>query len=115
QCAKSTGVRDGPTLTITTGPCTFTAANTVMDSKTVDCYLEIKAKNVVIRNSLINGHVWIDDPGPDYSFTIADSTVDAGPVDGSQNDVNKAIRKRHFTAIPVESARRLCGIFFDDD
>jgi hypothetical protein len=112
---SNTGVPDGTALTTYSGPCTITAANTVIDSKTVNCYLEIKAPGVVIRNSLINGHVWIDDPNQGGSFTITDSTVDAGPVDATSNDGNKAIGKSHFTAIRVETVRGVSGIFCEYD
>jgi hypothetical protein len=113
--ASNTGVPTGTVLTNYTGPCIITAANTVIDSKTVDCYLEIQAKNVQIRNSLINGHVWIDDPTPDYSFTITDSTVDAGPVDATHNDGNKALGKSHFVATRVETVRGISGVFCEYD
>ena len=112
---SNTGVPSGTALTDYTGPCTITADNTVIDSKTVNCYLEIQAKNVQIRNSLINGHVWIDDPAQDYSFTIADSTVDAGPVDATHNDGNKAIGKSHFVATRVETVRGISGVFCEYD
>jgi hypothetical protein len=112
---SNTGVPAGTTLTDYTGPCTITQANTVIDSKTVNCYLEIRAKDVVIRNSLINGHVWIDDPDLDYSFTITDSTVDAGAVSATSNDGNKAIGKSHFTATRVETVRGVSGIFCEYD
>jgi hypothetical protein len=112
---SNTGVPDGTVLTDYTGPCTITAANTVIDSKTVNCYLEIHAPGVVIRNSLINGHVWVDDPNQGGSFTITDSTVDAGPVDATHNDGNKAIGKSHFTAIRVETVRGVSGIFCEYD
>jgi hypothetical protein len=105
----------GTTLTPYTGPCTITAANTVIDSKTANCNFEIKAPGVVIRNSQINGHVWIDSPEPNYSFTITDSTVDAGPVDATHNDGNKAIGKSHFTALRVETVRGISGIFCEYD
>lgn len=112
---SNTGVPDGTVLTDYTGPCTITAANTVIDSKTVNCYLEIHAPGVVIRNSLINGHVWIDDPNQGGSFTITDSTVDAGAVDATHNDGNKAIGKSHFTATRVETVRGVSGIFCEYD
>jgi hypothetical protein len=114
----STGVPPGTNLTPYTGPCTITAANTVIDGKTVNCYLEIRAPGVVIRNSLINGRVWIGDPAPSYSFTITDSTVDAGPVDTSSTHVNdgtRAIGASHFVATRVETIRGVSGIFCEYD
>jgi hypothetical protein len=105
----------GTNLTNYTGSCTITAANTVIDSKTVNCELTIRAPGVVIRNSLVNGHVWIDEPGPNYSFTISDSTVDAGPVDAVNNDGNRALGKSHFTAIRVETVRGIGGAWCEYD
>jgi hypothetical protein len=106
---KTTGVPDGTALTNYTGSCTITAANTVIDSKTVNCRLSIRAANVVIRNSHINGHVWIDSPNTSASFTISDSTIDAGDVNGTVNDGNRALGKSNFTAIRVETVRGIGG------
>jgi hypothetical protein len=112
---SNTGVPSGTVLTDYTGPCSITVANTIIDSKRVNCPLEIRAKNVHIRDSLVNGHVWIDDPDPDYSFTVTDSTVDAGPVDSRHNDGNRAIGNSHFTAIRVETVRGISGVFCEYD
>ena len=76
--ASNTGVPAGTQLTAYTGPCTITAANTVIDSKTVNCDLLIRAAGVVIRNSKINGSVATEENSTGYSFTITDSHVDAG-------------------------------------
>src|ERR671917_580631 len=54
--ANCTGVPSGVTLTAYTGSCTVTADGAVIDAKTVNCApLSIRAKNVVIRNSRVNG------------------------------------------------------------
>jgi hypothetical protein len=74
-------VPDGTTLTDYTGPCTITTTNTVIDGKTVNCILEIRASNVTIRNSKINGSVILDSDVPGssaWSVTIQDSEVDGG-------------------------------------
>jgi hypothetical protein len=105
----------GTNLTPYSGPCTITQANAVIDSKTINCLLEIRAANVTIRNSLINGRVWIENPGPAYSFTITDSTVDAGPVDAQNQSGIKAIGKSHFTAVRVETVRGISGIWCEYD
>jgi hypothetical protein len=77
----NTGVPAGTTLTSYTGPCTITAANTVIDAKTVNCNLVIRAANVGIRNSRVNGS--IDNSGSALaSFTLVDSTVVNGAVNG---------------------------------
>lgn len=112
---QSTGVPAGTTLTNYTGPCTITVANTVIDSKTVNCDLVIATAGVQISNSQINGNVWIDDPTPNYSFTITDSTVDAGPVDAVHNDGKRALGKSHFTAIRVETVRGIGGAWCEYD
>ncbi len=71
------------TLTIYTGPCTVTAANTVIDSKTINCDLEVQAANVTIKNSKVNGSVLVyteDSAAANWSVTIQDSEVDKGTV-----------------------------------
>lgn len=61
-------------LTNYTGPCNITVANTVIDSKTVNCDLTIRASNVMIRNSRVNGSV--DGlEGTSSSFILQDSSV----------------------------------------
>lgn len=81
---NNTGVPKGTTLTAYTGPCVITVDNTVVDSKTMNCSpVQIQAKNVVIKNSKINGQVYInsDDPRTQYnmnfSLTLQDSEVAA--------------------------------------
>ncbi|WP_051256485.1 DUF4082 domain-containing protein [Cystobacter fuscus] len=76
--ASNTGVPTGTQLTPYTGPCTVTAANMVIDSKTVNCDLVIRASGVTIRNSKINGTVSTEENSTGYSFTLTDSHVDAG-------------------------------------
>ena len=107
--------RDGTSLSTYTGPCEIKTANTVIDAKTVNCDLWIEAANVQIRNSKINGMVWIDDPGPNYSFTITDSTIDAGEVSATHNDGKRALGKSHFTAIRVETVRGIGGAWCEYD
>jgi hypothetical protein len=74
---SNTGVPDGTRLTKYSGPCTITANNAVIDGKQVDCDLSIQAKGVVIRKSKVNGRIDSTEESP-YSFTLEDSTVDAG-------------------------------------
>lgn len=88
--ASNTGVPSGVPLSAYTGPCTITAADTVIDAKAVSCDLTIKANNVKISRSKINGIVSIGENAPStYSFTLTDSTVNGGdrPVTsvGAQN------------------------------
>jgi len=80
--ASNTGVPAGTKLTTYTGSCTITTAKTVIDSKTVNCNsLQIRAAQVTIRRSKINGAVGLDTDisGSDkWSYTLIDSEVDAG-------------------------------------
>lgn len=73
---QNTGVPAGTVLTNYTGSCTITTAGTVIDKKTVNCGLDIRAQNVTITNSQINGRVYLDDTRcSTASFTIRDSNV----------------------------------------
>lgn len=81
---NNTGVPAGVTLTKYTGPCTITVDNTHIDSKLIDCSpIEIQAKAVVIKNSKINGQVYINSDNPrtqytmNFSLTLEDSEVAA--------------------------------------
>ena len=80
-----TGVPAGIALTTYTGPLVVTAANTVIDSKVINCGdLTIRAANVTIRNSKINCNVVLDGDtagSSGWSLTIEDSEVDAGAKD----------------------------------
>jgi hypothetical protein len=90
---------------------TVTTPNTVIDSKTINGTLNIATSGVQIRNSKINGSVWIDDPSRGYSFTITDSEIDAGPVDATHNDGVSAIGKSGFVATRVETYRGIRGVW----
>lgn len=72
---NNTGVPGGVTLTDYTGPCTITKANTVIDKKSVNCRLDINAKNVVIKRSRVNSQVDADDGA---TVRIEDSEVNGG-------------------------------------
>jgi hypothetical protein len=78
--ATNTGVPPGTALTPYTGPCTITAAGTVIDAKIVNCDVQIKAKDVKITRSRVNGFV-SDGEGenPNFSFTIDQSEINATP------------------------------------
>ena len=80
--ASNTGVPAGTTLSAYTGPCTITTANTVIDSKTVNCPdLNIQAGGVSIVKSKVNGHVWsAADTNPAWTVSVTDSEVDGGLV-----------------------------------
>jgi hypothetical protein len=73
----NTGVPAGITLTRYTGPCDIRTANTVIDSKTIDCDgMLVYASGVVIRNSRVLGSVRTN--SPTASLRIEDSEVDGG-------------------------------------
>jgi hypothetical protein len=59
-----------------TGSCTITVSNTVIDSKRVNCFLDVRAPGLVIRNSLLIGGIGTS--GGSGSFTLTDSTVNGG-------------------------------------
>lgn len=94
--SDTTGVPHGTTLTPYTGPCTIQTAGYVIDSKRVDCDLRILAKDVVIKNSFIDGNVYADYTDRVGSFTITDSEVHA--ADGPWTGIGDA----WFTATRVE-------------
>ena len=76
--ASNTGVPAGTVLSAYSGPCTITADGAVIDSKTVRCgTLDVRATNVVIKKSKINGIVTTTERST-YSFSMEDSEVDAG-------------------------------------
>jgi len=80
---SNTGVPAGTVLTDYTGPCLITTANTVIDSKTVNCTLDIKAANVQITKSKVNGQVWLDTDAPGstgWSASVTDTEVDPGVI-----------------------------------
>ncbi|MFI5908256.1 hypothetical protein [Dactylosporangium sp. NPDC051541] len=71
----NTGVPAGVKLAKYPGPCSITKAGTVISAKLVQCDLEIKAANVTIEKSQIDGTV----NGANVAFTITDSVVNASP------------------------------------
>jgi hypothetical protein len=73
---SNTGVPAGVVLSPYTGPCTITAANTVIDAKTINCTLVIQASNVRITRSKINGNVDSDSSG--VSVALEDVEIDGG-------------------------------------
>lgn len=71
----NTGIPSGTVLSNYTGSCNITTANTVIDSKTINCSLTISAANVTIRNSKINAS---DIDVASGSLTFTDNEVDFG-------------------------------------
>lgn len=77
--ASDTGVPAATVLTAYTGPCTITVANTIIDSKTVNCTLSIRANNVVITKSRVVGGIE-NGSGNNigWGFTVVDSDILTG-------------------------------------
>jgi hypothetical protein len=92
-------------LTNYSGSCTVRTSKTVIDRKILNCTLRIQAKNVVIKNSRINGSV---SGSSAYSFTIMDSEVHA-PQAG--NVESQGIGEANFTALRVEVTGGNRGIY----
>ena len=64
------------TMATYTGSCTVTVANTVIDSRVVNCRtLDVRAAGLVLRNSYLNGGI-VQGTGS-ASFTVVDSLVDS--------------------------------------
>ncbi|GAB3744839.1 DUF4082 domain-containing protein [Microlunatus parietis] len=94
--AGNTGVPAGTNLQPYTGPKTITQDGTVIDGKTVNGSLIIRAANVTVRNSVINGTIATDENSTGYSFTIVDSEVRVGDREGT------GIGAVNFTVLRVE-------------
>jgi len=78
---NNTGIPAGTVLT-STSSCTITTANVVLDSKNFTCDLVVRAANVTVKNSKVNGQVVVDtDANNTWSLTIQDSEIDGGPYD----------------------------------
>jgi hypothetical protein len=74
--ASCTGVPSGTTLTAYSGPATITAADTVIDAKTVTACLVIHAPGVIIKNSLLHApNCAVVDLSTGGSLTVQDSTL----------------------------------------
>jgi hypothetical protein len=74
---SNTGVPSGIALTAYTGPCAVTMPNTVIDAKTITCHINVRADNIVIKNSRITGGV-SGLHGSGASFRVEDSWLDNG-------------------------------------
>jgi hypothetical protein len=96
---KTTGIPAGTVLSAYTGPCDITT-NVVIDSKTIsNCGdMTVRGSGVLtIKNSQLNGRVYVDTPTQGGSFTITDSDVNIG-----DNNYNAdSIGKSHFVLTRV--------------
>ncbi len=77
--ATNTGMPAGTVPTIYTGPNVITVAGTVIENKIINTYIEVRAKNVTIRNCQINFDGW----HPIYAYEGADGlTVERCTITG---------------------------------
>ena len=90
--ASCTGVPAGTTLQTVLGDVVVTTRGQVIDGKLITGSLNIRANDVIVRNTQINGPV-LNDSG---SYTIEDSTV--GPQDGCSTWSGGAIGYSNYTA-----------------
>jgi hypothetical protein len=103
---SNTGVPTGTPLTTYVGPCTIITPNTIIDSKTVNCNLAIRATGVQITKSKVNGTI---DTSSSASLTVTDSTIDAGEVNATFNNGPRALNGQNWTAVRVETVRGISG------
>jgi hypothetical protein len=94
--AACTGVPAGTTLTTHNGGLVVTTPGQVIDRLRITGTVEIRAHDVVIKNSEIHGNVFNDSTGTRYRFTIEDSTV--APPSGCSRWGNGAIGVSDYTA-----------------
>jgi hypothetical protein len=90
------GYRSGTALTTVSGDLVVTTPGQVVENKRVTGSINVRADNVVIRNSQIDGAVINDSTATRYSFTIEDSTV--GPATGCSSFGNGGIGVANYTA-----------------
>ncbi len=79
----NTGVPKQVILSAYAGPMTITVANTSIDAKTITGDLVVRAANVRVTNSRINGSIATDENSTGYSFVIEDSEVYVGERQGT--------------------------------
>jgi hypothetical protein len=101
----------GPTGTLTayTGSCTLSTNNVTIDSKIINCDLDVRATGIVISNSEMHGQITHTEADTDRGtvknvITVTDTYIDGGLVPQSTSD-GRGIEDRNFTAIRVEFDR----------
>lgn len=100
--AACTGVPAGTPLTTHDGTLVLATPGQVVDRLRITGSVDIRAHDVVIRNSEIHGSVLNDGAGTRYRFTIEDSTI--GPPDGCGRWGNGAIGVSDYKASRVRIA-----------
>jgi hypothetical protein len=96
--------RQTVTLTPYTGPMTITVAGTVIDGKDIDGHLEIRARNVTIRNSRIrvSDVQAITSTDDDANLRIEDTEVDGQLKDASAGGI-ALIGRTGYTLLRVDA------------
>ena len=92
-----TGVPSDVTLTNYTGSLVITTPGQVIDGKTINGTLDIRAHDVVIKNSQINGPIMNDNTSTRYRFTVEDSFI-RGAASGCSSWGNGAVGVAEYTA-----------------
>jgi hypothetical protein len=100
--AACTGVPAGTALTTHTGDLRITTPGQVVDGVRVTGSVDVRAHDVVIRNSEIRGRIINDFGGTRYRFTVEDSTV--GSTTGCSSWGNGAVGISDYTARRVRIA-----------
>lgn len=77
--ASNTGVPAGTTLTNWTGSCNITTPGLVIDARTLNCDVVVRAANVSFTRTRINGSVSNDSEDDRNTFSMTDSEVNATP------------------------------------
>lgn len=107
---QNTGVPVGTVLTAYTGSCTITTNNTTIDSRTVNCSpLTVRAANVTISNSRVNGGINIESAYcGSASMVITDSHIDIPTEVTGGNSGSNGILRCNFQAnrVNVTGGRR---------
>jgi hypothetical protein len=109
---SNTGAPAGTTLTNYTDSCSITTADKVIDSKLINCDLDIRATGVIIKNSMINGMINSNQTFGTIkdAVTVMDTTIDGGLLPNTTTDA-RGIEARHFTVLRVEFIRGKSGAF----
>jgi hypothetical protein len=84
-------------MSVYSGPCDITAANTVIDSQVIRCNITVGASGLVIKNSYIYGSVLQN--GGSASFTVQDSLINGN---NPWACINCGVGYRNFTVLRTE-------------
>ena len=103
--AANTGVPSGTKLTVHQGNLVITQAGTVVDGLDVRGFVDVRAKNVTIRNSVVRGGTpgngsrgLVTVPSASYSLVIEDSTLSPS----ISSPFNDGLRGMNITARRIE-------------